>query len=66
MPRRRSYSKEAKLAAVAETYNTTKTIAEVADDLGIEQSMVRHWRMKYQNSGDSAFPGHGNENLTPE
>lgn len=66
MSRRRSYSKEFKLAAVAETYNTTKTIAEVADDLGIEQSMLRHWRMKYQLSGDTAFPGHGNQNLTPE
>jgi len=64
--RRRSYSKEFKLEAVAMTNNSGKTIAEVADDLGIEQSMLRHWRMKYQQSGESGFPGHGNQNLTDE
>jgi transposase len=64
--RRRSYSKEFKLEAVAMTNTGGKTISEVADDLGIEQSMLRHWRMKYQELGESGFPGHGNQNLTPE
>lgn len=65
--RRRSYSKEFKLQAVAMTNeNDGKTIAEIADDLGIEYAMLRHWRVKYNNAGESGFPGHGNQNLTPE
>lgn len=63
--RRRSYSKEFKLQAVAMTNdNNGKTISEVADDLGIEYGMLRRWRMKYNNAGQSSFPGHGNQNLT--
>lgn len=65
--RRKSYSKEFKLQAVAMTNEKNgKTVAEVADDLGIDYSMLRHWRIKYQQSGESAFPGQGNQNLTPE
>jgi len=65
--RRRAYSKNFKLEAVAMTNDDNgKTVAEVADDLGIDYSMLRHWRVKYNDSGESGFPGHGNQNLTKE
>ena len=64
--KKRKYSKEFKLEAVALTNNTDKSMREIALDLGINESMLRHWRVKFQDTGEAAFPGHGKQNLTPD
>lgn len=64
--KKRKHSKEFKLEAVALANNSDKSMREIASDLGINESMLRHWRVKYQDMGESAFPGHGKQNLTAE
>ena len=64
---RRQYSEEFKKDAV--TYNLTskKTVAEVAQDLGIAHSNLRRWRAQNNKNGELvAFPGNGRKSLTPQ
>ena len=43
-----------------------KTATEVAENLGIPYHNLIRWRQKYRKQGDKAFPGQGNEQLTPK
>jgi transposase len=64
--KKRKYSKEFKLEAVALAKNSDKSMRETASNLGIDESLLRQWRAKYQDMGETAFPGHGKQNLTSE
>jgi len=66
MEERRTYTEEFKRDAVELSFNSDKTIKEIADDLGIIYGNLTRWRREYKNKGEHAFPGNGNQNLTPE
>jgi transposase len=56
---RRQYSEEFKRNAVGLTRRTGKTVSQVAEDLGINSSMLVRWRMEQESYGVRAFPGQG-------
>ncbi len=56
---RRQYDKEFKRNAVGLTRKTGKTVSQVAEDLGINSSMLVRWRMEQENYCVRAFPGQG-------
>ena len=62
---RRKYTEEFKREAVALTYSPGKTIRKIADDLGINSSMLGRWRSEMKRLDNRAFPGHGIQKLTP-
>jgi len=62
---RRKFSEEFKRESVALSYNSGKSIDEIADDLGIHRSILTRWRKEAKELGQRAFPGHGVQNLTP-
>jgi len=64
--KRRSYTEEFKKDAVELSFNSDKTIKEIAEDLGISYGNLTRWRREYKQKGDLAFPGNGNQKLTPE
>jgi len=61
---RKQYTKEFKLEVVRASYETDKSQAEFAADLGIGKSTLTNWRKAYKDSGQHAFPGSGNQ--TPQ
>ena len=63
---RRTYTEEFKKEAVKLSRSSDKTLKEVADDLGTSYQNLNRWRKKYKENGELAFPGHGNQSLTPE
>jgi transposase-like protein len=57
---RRNYSKEFKAEAPAE--KREKPISQIADDLGVNESVPRRWMRQAREAargGLPAFPGHG-------
>ena len=66
MGERRTYTEEFKRDAVELSFNSDKTVKEIADDLGIIYGSLTRWRREYKNKGEHAFPGNGNQKLTPE
>jgi transposase len=66
MGKRRSYTEEFKKDAVELSFNSDKTIKEIAEDLGISYGNLTRWRREYKQKGNLAFPGNGNQKLTPE
>ena len=49
---RRKYDAEFKKNAVKLSYASPKTIKEVADDLGVSESMLYRWRQRYTAQGE--------------
>jgi len=66
MKKRRSYTEEFKKDAVELSFDSDKTIKEIAEDLGISYGNLTRWRREYKQKGDHAFPGNGKQKLTPE
>ncbi len=64
--KRRSYDVEFKKNAVLLTEDPDRTVADVADSLGIPKDMLYRWRRELSVQGAIAFPGRGNEALTDE
>ena len=64
MSQKRRYSLEFKLEAVKMITEQGLSIREVAMDLGIDRSMLRRWKQKFEKEGLYACPGQGN--LSPE
>ncbi len=62
----KTYTEEFKKDAVELSFNSDKTIKEIAEDLGISYGNLTRWRREYKQKGDLAFPGNGNQKLTPE
>jgi transposase len=49
---RRKYDTEFKKNAVKLSYASPKTVKEVAEDLGVSESMLYRWRQRYTAQGD--------------
>ena len=58
---RKRYTKEFKLEVVRASYETDKSQAEFADDMGIGHSTLTNWSAAFKKSGEDAFPGSGNQ-----
>src|SRR3954471_12257897 len=57
---RRTFTPEFKVQAVKLVTEQGKSIAEVARDLDLGESLLRSWKDALVAGGASAFPGHGN------
>ena len=53
---RRKHSAEFKLEAVRMTFEPGRTVGEVADNLGIDRSLLQRWRSKMKADGAGTFP----------
>lgn len=49
---REKYEEEFKKNAVKLSYASPKTVAEIAEDLGVHPNLLYRWRQKYTASGD--------------
>ncbi len=58
---RRNHSCEFKLEAVRQVVEHDRSIADVADGLGINRSLLTRWKSQFEARGEIAFPGHGRQ-----
>jgi transposase len=56
---RRTFTPEFKVQAVQLVTEQGRSIAEVARDLDLSESLLRGWKQALAAEGDRAFPGHG-------
>lgn len=56
---RRSYDRQFKIAAVKLVLEDNMFVAGVAKELSIHYNSLYRWISKYEEYGESAFPGHG-------
>ena len=56
---RRTFTQEFKAQAVELVTAQGKSVAEVARDLGLSESLLRGWKRALDRDGASAFPGKG-------
>lgn len=61
---RKSYDREFKLSAVKLVLDSERSIASIAEDLGISKNTLFNWKNKYKIDTEHAFPGKGH--LKPE
>jgi transposase len=57
---RRSYTREFKVEAVKLVTEKGYSLAEAARSLGVGETLLRSWKLAFENQGEQAFPGHGN------
>ncbi len=57
---RRTFTAEFKAEAVRRITETGKSLAEVARELDLGESLLRSWKTALAADGDRAFPGKGN------
>ena len=58
---RRTYTREFKIDAAKLSYNSEKSVEEIAASLGVSQSSLHRWRQEYRQDPDQAFPGSGQQ-----
>src|SRR3954467_4312263 len=56
---RRTFTPEFKVQAVKLVTEQGQSVAEVARDLDLGESMLRSWKQTLAATGAQAFPGHG-------
>ena len=56
---RRNYTREFKVEAVQRIAAEGKSLAEVARELGLGESLLRSWKTALAAEGEQAFPGKG-------
>jgi transposase len=56
---RQKFTREYKIEAVRLCADGTKSVARVAQELGIRPDQLYRWRRKFEESGTTAFPGNG-------
>lgn len=61
---RRRHARDFKIAAVKEVLQGERSLADVADSLGINRSVLGHWKAQFLAEGAVAFPGNGKQ--TPD
>ena len=61
---RRKYDSDFKRNAVQLTEEPGRTVAEVAENLGIGKDLIYRWRREQRAHSGLAFPGNGREALT--
>jgi transposase len=54
---RRVYTSQFKREAVELVDREGVSVAEAARRLGVDQTLLRSWKLKFQEQGDQAFPG---------
>lgn len=57
---RRKHSREFKLEAIKQVTEKGRSVAEVADGLGINRNQLHRWKAEFEAEGQAAFPGNGN------
>src|SRR4051812_3178087 len=57
---RRNYTREFKVEAVRRIAAEGRSLAEVARELGLGESLPRSWKQALAAEGEHAFPGKGN------
>ncbi len=57
--KRQKFTREYKIEAVRLSNDGSRSIAEVAKDLGIRVDQLYRWRQQYEQQGVAAFPGNG-------
>jgi transposase len=57
---RRNYTREFKVEAVRRIAAEGRSLAEVARELGLGESLLRSWKQALAAEGEHAFPGKGN------
>ena len=57
---RRNYTREFKIEAVRRIAAEGRSLAEVARELGLGESLLRSWKQTLAAEGEQAFPGKGN------
>ncbi len=62
--KRKQYTREFKLEAVKQIVQGDRSLAEVADSLGVNRSVLGRWKTEFLAEGAVAFPGKGAQ--TPE
>jgi len=63
---RRKYDSDFKRNAVLLAQEPGRSVAEVAEKLGINKDLIYQWRKALKKKGALAFPGKGIEALTEE
>ena len=63
---RRKYDPDFKRNAVRLSDEPSRTVIEVADNLGISKHLLYKWRREFRLKEELAFPGHGREALTEQ
>lgn len=56
---RRKFTKEFKQEAVQLSYDSDRSIVEIAQNLGISPRLLYRWRSEQRQEGEDAFPGKG-------
>ena len=56
---RRTYTREFKVEAVRRIAAEGKSLAEIARELGLGESLLRGWKTARAAEGEQAFPGKG-------
>lgn len=63
---RRKYDSEFKRSAVALVEKEGRNAMDVAESLGIAPALLYRWRREFEECGDIAFSGNGNQALTAD
>ena len=63
---RKKYSREFKLEAVKQVVEQGRSVASVAEGLGVHASLLQRWKTQLADEGASAFPGNGRLSATDE
>ncbi len=63
---RRSFTKEFKVEAVRLLTEGGRSLAQVARELGIRDTVLGRWKQELVESPEGAFPGHGQGNPAAE
>jgi transposase len=63
---RRTYTSQFKREAVELVERAGVSVAEAARRLGVDQTLLRSWKIKFQEQGDQAFPGSGQRTAIEE
>ena len=58
---RKTYTREFKINAVRLTESGDQTIAQIAQDLGVDPNVLYKWRQKFREDPREAFPGKGRQ-----
>jgi transposase len=56
---RQKFTREYKLEAVRLCSEGARSVAQVAEDLGIRADQLYKWRREFDSAGNAAFPGNG-------
>ena len=63
---RKKYTKEFKLEAVRLVVEQGRSAREVSRSLGVNESLLHHWKRQLLEDGELSFPGNGNRMTSDE